>query len=84
MMDQVLTRAAIRGQLERFQAGDLTATRLAAWAFKQFADEEEEMLVYEPDHEDLIADVLDDLMWTDATPFALDMAKAQALVERLK
>jgi hypothetical protein len=83
-MEQVVTRDAIRQQIERYQAGDLTGPSLAAWAFKQFADEEEELLVYEPGYEEMIGEVLDDLMWADATPFALDAAAAQALVERLR
>lgn len=84
MHEQILTRTTIREQIARFQSGTLTGTALAAWAFKQFADQEEELLEYEPDHEELIADVLDDLMWTDAAPFALDAATAQALAERLQ
>ena len=84
MEAKILTRAAIREQITRFQSGTLTGTALAAWAFKQFADQEEELLDYEPDQEELIADVLDDLMWTDAAPFALDATTAQALAERLQ
>lgn len=84
MHEKILTRTAIREQIARYQSGALNGTALAAWAFKQFADQEDELLAYEPDHEDLIADVIDDLMWTDAAPFALDAATAQAFAERLQ
>ena len=83
-MDPTLTRADILEQLERYLGGSLNQNALAAWAFKQFADEEEELLVYEPGCEDVISEVLDELMWADAAPFALDPATAQALAERLK
>jgi hypothetical protein len=80
----VLTRAEVREQIERFVAGSVSGTALAAWAFKQFADEEEELLAYEAGSEESIAEVLDDLIWADASEFALDAAAAQALAERLR
>jgi hypothetical protein len=80
----ILTRATIRAQLALYQNGELSATELARWAFKQFADHEDELLDYESQHEVLIAEVLDDLMWTDAAPFALDAAAARAIAERLQ
>ncbi len=83
-MNNILTRMEVWEQVERYLAGSLTRNTLAAWAFKQFADQEEELLVYEPGHEELIAEMLDELMWADAAPFALDFSTAQTLVERLK
>ncbi len=83
-MKNILTRAEVREQVEQYLAGSLTPDTLAGWAFKQFADQEEEFLVYEPDHEELITEILDELMWADAAPFALDLSTAQTLVERLK
>ncbi|HZG68771.1 MAG TPA: hypothetical protein VEZ12_18660 [Herpetosiphonaceae bacterium] len=83
-MKNTLTRLEVREQVERYLAGSLTRDALAAWAFKQFADQEEELLVYEVDQEALIEEMLDELMWADTTPFVLDSLTAQSLVERLQ
>ena len=83
-MKNTLTRAEVHEQVERYLAGSLTRDALAAWAFKQFADQEEELVVYEVDQEALIEEMLDELMWADTSPFALDAPTAQSLVERLK
>ncbi len=83
-MKNTLTRAEVREQVERYLAGSLTRDALAAWAFKQFADQEEELVVYEVNQEALIEEMLDELMWADTAPFALDSPTAQSLVERLK
>ncbi len=83
-MKNTLTRLEVREQVERYLAGSLTRDALAAWAFKQFADQEEELLVYEVDQEALIEEMLDELMWADTAPFVLDSPTAQSLVERLQ
>ena len=82
-MTEVLNRATLRQQLERFAEGRLPAATLAAWAFDQFCDETEELLSYEPGYEELIADVLDKLMWADTTPFVLDQDTARELQRQL-
>lgn len=78
-----LSRAVVKQQIEHFIAGQLSAQALAAWAFDQVCDEEEELVVYEPEAEDAIRAVLDELMWADEEVFRIDAATAGALRQRL-
>lgn len=82
-MNGVLTRQDVREQLAGFLDGRLSTQRLAAWAFDSFCDEEEELLVYEPGYDEVIADVLDELVWVDSAPFTLDPEVARELLRRL-
>lgn len=82
-MNEALTRAAVREQIDLFVAGRLTAGQLATWAFDHFYQVAEGELSYEAGHEDLIEDVLDELMWGDSPPFVLDLPQARDLRERL-
>lgn len=82
-MNTMLTRAELRQQIERFAAGELSSKRLAAWAFDQFCDQQEELLDYEPAYAETIAAVLDELIWSDDQRFALGGDAALALIERL-
>ena len=82
-MTAELTRAAVRAEIECFLQGTRTRKALAAWAFDQFGDEAEGMLSYEGGKEDVIAEVLDELMWADAAPFVLEAATARELQQRL-
>ena len=82
-MTAELTRAAVRVEIERFLQGTRTRKALAAWAFDQFGDEADGMLSYEVGMEDVIAEVLDELMWADSAPFVLEAATARELQQRL-
>ncbi len=82
-MSEVLTRQAVRDQLTAFLDGKLSSQRLAGWAFDSFCDEEEELLVYEPGFEEVIAEVLDELVWVDSAPFTLEPEVASQLLRRL-
>lgn len=79
----VLTRAALWAQVAARRAGTLSNAALAAWAFAQFYDEDMEELLFDPDDDDEIRDVLDTLMFADDAAFALDDAALDALLQRL-
>lgn len=79
-----LNRATVTQQIERFTHNQLSPQALAAWAFDQICDEEEELLEYEPGYDEVIAAVLDDLMWADEPTFRLDHDTARALQMRLE
>ena len=83
-MSAVLTREALRKQIESFVAGEIAVGALAAWAFDQFYREEEGVVVYEEGYEETIAAVLDDLMWGDNAPFTLDHPTARGLLQRIE
>jgi hypothetical protein len=80
----LLSRADIVQQLRACRAGTLTQAGLAAWAFKQFYDEDLELLEFEEEAEEAIRDVLDTLMFCDDPTFALDNAALDALVKQLE
>lgn len=80
----LLTRADIVTQLRACRAGTLTQAGLAAWAFKQFYDEDLELLEFEDEADEEIRDVLDTLMFCDDPNFALDDAALDALVKQLQ
>ena len=82
-MTLVLTRQAVREQIERFAGGTLSAKALAAWSFDQVCDEAEGLLTYEAGREELIDAVLDELVWADSAPFVLDVPAARELQRRL-
>ena len=82
-MAAVLTRQAIREQLERFATGCLAREALAAWAFDQFYDEAEGQLAYEAGFDEIIDGVLEELAWADFAPFRLDPMAARRLQQRL-
>ena len=77
------TRAAIAERIEAYRAGQLTNAALAAWAFDRFYAEELGNEAYEAGAEDLIATVLDTLMFGDDPGFRLDEEELRALVVRL-
>ncbi len=82
-MSTELSRAALVAQIERYIQGSLSGPALAAWAFDQFYAEAEGRLTYEPGHQTIIDDVLDDLMWGDSPPFTLELEAARNLQRRL-
>ncbi len=82
-MNPILTRAEVQAQIERFLDGSLSGPGLARWAFQRFCDIEEELLVAEAKHEDVIEAVLDELMWGDSDPFVITKGAAATLLGRL-
>jgi hypothetical protein len=80
----LLTRADIVDQLRACRAGTLSQAALAAWAFKQFYDEDLELLEFEEEADEEIRDILDTLMFCDDPHFALDDAALDALVKQLQ
>ena len=80
----VLGLDQLRAQIEARRAGTLSDKALAAWAFKQFYDEDMEQLAFAPEAEEEIRDVLDTLMFADDEAFALDDAALGELLERLR
>lgn len=82
-MNPTLTRREVQDQIERFLNGGLSAPQLARWAFEQFCDIEEELLLPEAEHADTIEAVLDELMWGDSDPFTITKPAAAMLLDRL-
>ncbi len=82
-MSMELSRAALVAEIERYLQGSLSGRALAAWAFDQFYAEAEGRLAYEPGHQAIIDDVLDELMWGDSPPFSLEFEAARSLQQRL-
>jgi len=79
----ITTRAAILARIEIRLANQLTDAALAAWAFDRFYAEELGNEAYETGAEDLIAAVLDVLMFGDDPGFRLDEEELRALVAQL-
>ena len=80
----VLTRAALRAQIEALLEGNQTAKQLAAWAFNQFYAYDTETLLFEQDAEDIMSEALDTLMFADDPAFALGSSELQALLTQLQ
>jgi hypothetical protein len=80
----VLGREEVAAKLRERLAGRLDAKALAAWAYARFYEEEMEELSLEPDADDLLREVLDELMFADDEAFALDDDALQALLKRLQ
>jgi hypothetical protein len=79
----ITTRAAIAERIEAHGAGQITNSALAQWAFDRFYAEELGNEAYEAGAEDLIAAVLDTLMFGDDPGFQLDEQELRALVAQL-
>ena len=80
----ILTRSELIIQLEARLAGQISAKSLAAWAFDQFYALEQATLMVDEADGDVIAEVLDALMFADAPSFALDETDLRRLLARLK
>lgn len=79
----VLTRAQLSEQISQRLAGQQSDDRLAKWAFDHFYKLELEQEACEPGAEDLIAEVLDALMFGDEPGFQLQEEELRALAARL-
>ena len=81
--DTTITRAALARRIEARLAGTLGDAALAAWAFDRFYAEELGTERYEAGAEDVIADVLDALMFDDDPSFRLDETELRGLLAQL-
>jgi hypothetical protein len=79
----IITRAAVAQQIEARLAGTLNDAWLAAWAFDRFYAEELGDEQYEAGAEELLADVLDELMFDDDPSFRLGESELRDLVAQL-
>jgi hypothetical protein len=79
----MLTRAAVIAQIEARLEGRLDDAALATWAFDRFYAEELGTEHYESGAEQVIAEVLDALIFDDDPGFQLDEEGLRALVAQL-
>lgn len=79
----IITRAAVAQQIRARLAGTLDDAKLAAWAFDRFYAEELGDEQYEAGAEDLLANVLDALMFDDDPSFRLGETELRDLVAQL-
>lgn len=80
----ILARSAVITKLEEGLTGTIDAGGLAAWAFDCYYAIEQGQLRVEPADTDLIAAILDELMFADEPSFALDEADLRRLIARLQ
>lgn len=80
---KVLDRAMVIAALQSYAAGQQSAATLAAWAFDQFYAEEEGTLSYELGYRQVLAEVLDDMMFSDDADFALSPTDVERLLDTL-
>lgn len=80
----VLLRETVVAELRARLEQRISAARLAAWAFDQFYRVESEEQEYEAGYEDMLADVLDALMFSDEPGFALDEEGLRTMITRLQ
>lgn len=81
--ETLITRALVAQQLAARLAGELDDAGLAAWAFDRFYGEELGAVTFEAGAEDVVADVLDALMFGDDPSFRLDEEELRELIARL-
>lgn len=80
----MVSRNEVIAVIEAHLAGRLTADGLAAWAFDRFYAEELADTESTESADEVIAAVLDDLMFADDPHFALDEADLRNLIVRLQ
>jgi hypothetical protein len=80
----VVMRELVREKLAELRARTLNSTQLAAWAFEQFYKVESGSVRYEPGYEEMLADVIDELIFGDEAGFELGDQDLGALMERLQ
>lgn len=79
----IVTRSDVSAKLEARLAGRIDAEALAAWAFDLFYKLDQDELEVADEDVDVIAAVLDELMFADDERFALDEADLRRLFQRL-
>jgi hypothetical protein len=80
----ILPRSDVIARLEDRLTGQSDDRGLAAWAFDSYYAIEQGTLTVDPADADVIAEVLDDLMFADDPSFALDEADLKRLIARLQ
>ena len=80
----IVSRSELIARLEECLAGQISAATLASWAFDLFYDLDQGMLAVNPEDGEVIADVLDTLIFADDERFALDEADLHRLIARLQ
>lgn len=80
----MVTRTDIMIKIKEHLAGKLSSAALAAWAFDRFYAQEIGDEEFAEEEADVIAAVLDELMFADDASFALDEPALQTLITRLQ
>ncbi|MCS6883190.1 MAG: hypothetical protein RMK84_19295 [Oscillochloridaceae bacterium] len=80
----IFEREALIAKLQERLEGRIDATELAQWAFDRFYELDQGLLAVESGDVDVIADVLDELLFADDTRFALDETDLRRLIARLQ
>ncbi len=80
----MLTRADLITRIEEHLAGSLSAPALAMWAFDRFYAHDIGIEEFSEKDAEIIAAVLDDLMFADDVAFALDEPTLQTLITQLQ
>lgn len=79
----IFERKALIEKLQERLAGRIDAAELAQWAFDRFYELDQGMLAVHSGDVDVIADVLDELLFADDARFALDETDLRRLIARL-
>ncbi len=80
----IFERSALIAKLQERLDGRIEAAELAQWAFDRFYELDQGMLAVDAADIDVIADVLDELLFADDTRFALDETDLRRLIARLQ
>ncbi|MEI8167229.1 MAG: hypothetical protein WCG26_12665 [Chloroflexales bacterium] len=80
----IFARSDVIVKLEECLDGRISAATLATWAFDRFYAVEQEALTVDAGDGDVIAEVLDALMFADDPSFALDETDLRRLIVRLQ
>lgn len=79
----MVQRSDLITKIEDRLAGRLGAAALAAWAFELFYAIDQGQREVLPEDADVVADLLDELLFADDESFALDETDLQRLLARL-
>jgi hypothetical protein len=80
----MVARSDVIARIEARLADRLGADALAAWAFNLFYELDQGRSEVAPEDADVVADVLDELLFADDESFALDEADLRRLLARLQ
>lgn len=80
----LLTREIVIERIEARLVGELSDAAMAAWAFDRFYAQELGVTRFEAGAEELIADILDILMFADEGAFRLKDEELRSLAARLR
>lgn len=80
----IFERSALIAKLQERLDGRIGAAELAQWAFDRFYELDQGMLAVDAADIDVIADVLDELLFADDTRFTPDETDVRRLIARLQ